>query len=224
MMGSSRHCLPEFADCLQSTASDSIWSLHLNEPPSSLQADEHPSPEAVLPSSHSSPVSTLPLPQVMSQARVVVVPLPSRHFGSLVQVFEQPLPSPKNRPFWSPASQDSPGATMPLPHTAGLHLLGVDLSQLAPGSMRQVLEQPSPLSVLPSSQDSVPVRMPSPQSGVHRLPGTRQIQPFSTIWQSAEQPSPPLVLPSSQLSLSVRLPSPQRGGSPFCPGVRQVSP
>jgi hypothetical protein len=72
-----------------------------------------------------------------------------------------------------------------------------------------VLEQPSPLTVLPSSHVSVPVSTPSPHSGEHGLPGTRHSQPASTVWQSAEQPSPLTVFPSSQVSSDVKTPFPQ---------------
>ncbi len=60
-------------------------------------------------------------------------------------------------------------------------------------SVRQSAEQPSPSSVLPSSQASPGSRTPSPHGGV----------------QSAGQPSPERVLPSSQASPGSSLPLPQ---------------
>src|SRR3954468_16859319 len=92
MISSFRHFPPPV---VQSSASSFGLSPQV-KPPSTLQALLQPSPLSLLPSSQSSPVSLLPLPQVVSQARVVT---PSRHLGSLVQVFEQPVPSPKKRPF-----------------------------------------------------------------------------------------------------------------------------
>src|SRR3569623_2371121 len=95
-----------------------------DQPCSFLQSCEQPSPSAWLPSSQSSPLpslmSTLPSPQPALQAWFF--PLESRHVGSLVQVFEQPLPSPRNTPYCSPASHDSPASPMPKPQP---HLLQV---------------------------------------------------------------------------------------------------
>src|SRR5580698_1886300 len=127
----------------------------------------------------------LPFPQTVAQAWVT--PAALRQMGSLVQVFEQPVPSPLKRPLGPvqpvgkvvrlvPQSQASPASTTPLPQTASVQTLllpGV-LVQLAPGSTWQVDEQPSPLTSLPSSHFSVPVTMPSPQRGMHGLPGTWQ--------------------------------------------------
>src|SRR5438552_16646647 len=79
----------------------------------------------------------------------------------------------------------------------------------APDSSRQVLEQPSPSTLLPSSQVSPPLIRWSPQIGTHRLPGTRQCHPGSTVVQSAAHPSPDAALPSSQASTPLRTPSPQ---------------
>src|ERR1700722_1353636 len=75
------------------------------------------------------------------------------------------------------------------------------VGQVYPGSTWQVDEQPSPLLVLPSSHCSVPPRMPSPQvlaatlvQGPPCPPTSGQVQPGSTIEQSALHPSPPTVL------------------------------
>ncbi len=175
----------------------------------------------------------LPLPQLTAQA--VVLPLESRHLGSLVQVLVQPVPSPLKRPFGPvqplgslvgslPQSQASPVSLMPLPQTATVHLLGVPV-QDAPGSSWQVAEQPSPLSVLPSSHCSLPVIFPSPQSGMQALPGTRHWKPDSTVLQSPEQPSLELVLPSSQTSGEVTTPSPHFAvRMQACPTLGQLQP
>src|ERR1022692_4303265 len=96
------------------------------KPCSTLHRCEHPSPSATLPSSQSSPASRFPFPQLVAQAWVVE---PVRQTGSLVQVFEHPVPSPLKRPFGPvqpvgkgdvllvPQSQDSLVSTMPLPQT-----------------------------------------------------------------------------------------------------------
>jgi hypothetical protein len=82
-----------------------------------------------------------------------------------------------------------------------------------PASTVQVLEQPSPEELLPSSQPSVGVRIPLPQISCTQAEGLspEQNQVASTL-QSAEQPSPPVVLPSSHCSeLEFTVPSPQTG-------------
>ncbi len=66
-------------------------------PVSTLQSCEQPSPSFWLPSSHCSPASTLPFPQLGAQA--CVFPDELRQIGSFVQVLEQPVPSPLKRPF-----------------------------------------------------------------------------------------------------------------------------
>ena len=68
-------------------------------------------------------------------------------------------------PLAAPSSHSSDPDTMPSPQSYGV------------GSMRQMAEQPSPPTVLPSSQVSGPTIMLSPQIGAQRLPGTRQRQP-----------------------------------------------
>src|SRR5689334_21949374 len=90
-----------------------------------------------------------------------------------------------------PSSQTSPAVTTPLPQPVGL----------------QLLSQPSPLVVLPSSQTSVPRIMLSPQIGVHELGLPGQSQPTST-WQLPSQPSPGDVSLSSHASAPATLPSP----------------
>ena len=107
-----------------------------------------------------------------------------RQLGSLVQVFEQPVASPKNRPFGPlqpvghgpvmlvPQSQPSLPSFMPLPQMEALQTLGMPV-QLAPGSIWQVGEQPSSLTMFPSSHCSIPMIMPSPQAGTQRRAGTR---------------------------------------------------
>src|SRR5580765_5885677 len=176
-------------------------------PPSTLQSGPHPSLGSRFPSSHSSPLSTLPLPQVTAQAWVA--PAAVRQDGSLVQVFEQPVASPKKRPFgplqsappgpWPagygaalfvPQSQPSVPSFLPLPQIDAVQTLGVPVLQVAPGSIEQVDEQPSPSALLPSSHASPPFFMPSPQAGTQGRPGTRHSKPVSTILQVAVQPSP----------------------------------
>ena len=187
-------------------------------PSSTLHDDEQPSWSFRLPSSQSSPVSRLPFPQLVAHSWVDPVPFVPRQMGSLVQVFEQPVPSPLNRPFGPvqpvgmvlgslPQSQDSPVSLIPFPHFATLQSLP-GVGQSAPGSTWQVTEQPSPLRVLPSSHASLPSSLLSPQIGVQGFPGTRHCHPGSMVWQSAEQPSTvplgePTVFPSSQVSSEV---------------------
>ena len=125
-----------------------------------------------------------PLPQAVAHA--CVFPDGSRQLGSLVQVFEQPDPSPKNRPFGPlqpvgnvtllvPQSQPSLPSFTPLPQTDAAQVLLPPAApvQVAPGSTRQIEEQPSPFVVLPSSHASLPIFMPSPHAGTHGVPGTR---------------------------------------------------
>src|SRR4051794_38228633 len=179
-MGSSRHCpVPVLQGCVSGLLT--VAQVKPAEA-SSLHIPEHPSPSTWLPSSHSSPGSTFASPQ--RGVHACVTPAALRHVGSCVQVLEQPEPSPRKRPLKrplgpvaglatrSPKSHDSPASFLPLPQmdlTQGA-LTG---SQVKPGSTKQVLEQPSPLSALPSSHFSVPVRVPSPHRGTHARPGTR---------------------------------------------------
>src|SRR5205814_843415 len=98
------------------------------------------------------------------------------------------------------------------------------------GSLRQKGEQPSPVSLLPSSQASEPSRTPLPQMvRVQGWPGVRHCQPSHSVgpasssWQSALQPSPLLGLPSSHCSAPTLMPSPQRVGRQPAP-AGQVQP
>ena len=80
-------------------------------------------------------------------------------------------------------------------------------SQVKPGSIKQVMEHPSPSSVLLSSHSSGLMRMPSPHTIDHVLgPVPERIvhsQPTSTL-QSLSQPSPgSRAAPSSHLVGSV---------------------
>ncbi len=74
----------------------------------------------------------------------------------------------------------------------------------------QSAEQPSPLSVLPSSHALFEVRMPFPHTPAysHGFPSVGQLQ-LASIWQSLLQPSLFWVLPSSHCSLRWMMPSPQ---------------
>src|SRR6185312_13310137 len=124
---------------------------------SDLQSAEQPSPDAVLPSSQTSPlmVSTMPLPQVSFDLQSAEQPspetlLPSSQTSPL-QVSTMPLPQvssdlqsaeqPPQLVLSAPLSQTSPFdlSTMPLPQ------LSFDV---------QSAEQPSPSTMLPSSQTS----------------------------------------------------------------------
>ena len=93
--------------------------------------------------------------------------------------------------------------------------------------VRQLLEQPSLLAVLSSSQISVPLTMPSPQTTVEtqvlRAPAAPVQLKLASVLHCAEQPSPVVVLPSSHCSVPSRRASPQttvRVQSE--PGVAQV--
>jgi hypothetical protein len=91
---------------------------------------------------------------------------------------------------------------VPSPHFGEHRFPGTRHSK--PLSTLQVLEQPSPLVVLPSSQVSLPSSTPSPHlttGQVQAFPGVEQMQPVSS-WQVLEQPSLLTVLPSSQDSPS----------------------
>src|SRR4029079_16394801 len=72
-----------------------------------------------------------------------------------------------------------------------------------PGSILQFAEQPSPSTLLPSSQ-SAWTTMPSPQRDVHEA-----LLQSGSFWQSAEQPSNGSALPSSQPSAPSTFLSPQ---------------
>jgi hypothetical protein len=69
---------------------------------------------------------------------------------------------------------------------------------LLPHARVQLLSQPSPLLVLPSSQVSAPALMPLPQNDSQQL---------------LSQPSPSIVLPSSQASSKLTIPSPHPGST-----------
>jgi hypothetical protein len=97
----------------------------------------------------------------------------------------------------------------------------------------QVVLQPSPLAMSPSSQPSAPTSLPSPQIGtqfsglaglswlnpdVHNSQTSAEVveppmhtQLVSTVEQSDAHPSPPPVSPSSQFSSPASKPSPQVG-------------
>jgi hypothetical protein len=204
-------------------------------PTSSVQVELQPSPLMVLPSSQASGVAVfrMPSPQtrsVQSTSQVAV--------GSVA------------------ASQASPALTTPFPHAEPVQTLKpfagpVQLN--AGASTRHVLEQPSPLNVLPSSQVSVDagLRLPSPQTLVVQLllhvaegsvvashcsvgePTERtRPSPHTAIWQKPlgsgfTQPSVSSVLPSSQASPVLRVLLPQMPPVQVVSalaGVAQVNP
>src|SRR4029079_16203821 len=72
-----------------------------------------------------------------------------------------------------------------------------------PGSILQLAEQPSPSTLLPSSQSSW-TTMPSPQRDMHE-----PLLQSGSFWQSAEQPSNGSALPSSHPSAPSTFLSPQ---------------
>src|SRR5690349_17353991 len=77
--------------------------------PSILHMALQPSPSSPLPSSHSSPASSVPLPHLTHMLGAPVQVQPS----STWQLPSQPSPS-----FCAPSSQASPSSTTRLPHTA----------------------------------------------------------------------------------------------------------
>ncbi len=78
--------------------------------------------------------------------------------------------------------------------------LGAAGRQVQPDSIAQTLEHPSKLHVLPSSQASVPWRIPSPHFWQTAGLEAEQAQPDSMA-HTFEQPSLEAVLPSSQASV-----------------------
>src|SRR3989442_1653224 len=76
----------------------------------------------------------------------------------------------------------------------------------------QLDEQPSPVTVLPSSHCSPGSSRASPHIAavviVQAPPAGGQVQPAVTTMQSAEQPCTPVVVPSSHASLPSTTPSP----------------
>src|SRR5579883_3200987 len=180
-----------------------------------------PSPGVPLraPSSHCSPASRMPLPQVGS-----------------VQLASQP-----SLFTWLPSSHCSPGSTMPLPQRVTVQLLSqpspftwLPSSHCSPGSTTplpqagsvQLASQPSPFTWLPSSHCSPGSRMPLPQPvnvqllsqpspfawlpSSHCSPGSRMPLPQPVNVQLWSQPSPSIRLPSSHCSPGSTMPLPQR--------------
>src|SRR5450631_1735235 len=103
----------------------------------------------------------LPFPQLVEQAWVL--PEALRQVGSLVQVFEQPVPSPLKSPFGPvhplgklvgsvPQSQASPDSFLPLPQAV--------LLPPVPGPFPPVLPIPEP--ALPPLDPSAPPVPPVP--------------------------------------------------------------
>src|SRR5262249_43466904 len=153
------------------------------QPTSSVHIAEQPSQLVVLPSSHSSPAPTFPLP----------------HTAGVQFVSQWP-----GVPLRSPSSHCSPGSRMPSPHagmrwhvvshrpgTGGSHssphvVFTSPSPQRSPVSTRQPEEQPSQSARLPSSHSSVPQTAPSPQ-------------PVS-MRQCALHPSQSVTFPSSHSS------------------------
>ena len=84
-------------------------------------------------------------------------------------------------------------------------------AHVQPSSSVHALEQPSPLSVLSSSQASTPTRIPSPQISSQVLfSRPLQVQPTSIWHVTSEQPSSATGLPTSHCSVAGSTnPSPQ---------------
>jgi len=171
---------------------------------SAWQVGEQPSKGSVLPSSHPSPASSLPLPQT---AWVQVEGVPEQpHPGSTLQVGEQPSPLTV-----LPSSHCSLATILESPHngTQGLP----DNRHCQPVSTLQVELQPSPLVVLPSSQVSDFSSTPLPQRAlsVHAPPAAGQLQELEASLQPSQHDVADGVPPSSHCSPAVTRPSPHTG-------------
>src|SRR4030095_7044991 len=92
-------------------------------------------------------------------------------------------------------SRKMAGTTIVLPRSGCLHM--------NPGSILQSFVQPSPSTLLPSSQASL-TTMPSPQRDMHE-----PVLQSGSFWQAAEQPSNGRALPSSHPSAPSTFLSPQ---------------
>ena len=149
-----------------SSPSPTFWQSH---PGSIMQSALQPSPEVVLPSSHSSSSSLRPSPHGEAQPEVPT------QTGSARQSALQPSP-----PKTLPSSHDSSPSRTPSPQTVGWQATP-GVGQAEPGSTRHASLQPSPGMSLPSSQVSPPITMPSPQIGMQRAPIAGQIQPGSML-------------------------------------------
>ena len=226
-----------------SPAAQSMMSLP--QVSSLRQSFEQPSPPTKFPSSQISAPSTMPLPQSItwqsaaqvamvagsagsqgSPASQSVIPLPQ--VSSLRQSPEQP-----SLPSLLPSSQTSSPSMIPLPQPAvtqparhpaaafgGSHSSPASQSTMPlpqDSLLWQSAPQPSPPSLLPSSQTSPPSTIPLPQymdwqvteqplagfGGSHSSPASQSTMPLpqdSLLRQSAEQPSPETLAPSSQTS------------------------
>src|SRR6266567_8131289 len=186
---------------------------------STLQSCEQPSLSAVLPSSHSSPGSTTPLPHSAVQSSSVLAlaprgqqPSPScaAVMGACVQWASQLPPptrvsvvhvSPSSQlvgqapaPERMPVSHVSPGSTTPLPQLAAQSL---SLPEVAPGG-----QQPSPLRgtvIGVNRQCALQVPPSTTSSVVHASPSSQLV---------GHTPAPE-VIAVSHISPGSRWPSPQ---------------
>jgi hypothetical protein len=119
----------------------------------------HPSPLLEFASSHCSEPTVIPSPQIGVQTEETPV---QEYPASISQLVHPSLL------IAFPSSHDSPDSTDPFSHTAeSVHALGsTAVLQVYPDSIVQVLLQPSPGSVFPSSHPSEPLLLPLPQISI----------------------------------------------------------
>src|SRR6266571_7205536 len=244
----SSHCSPGSSAPLPHTARQSSGQISGSSPCShrplpqncsTWQVAEQPSPLVVLPSSHCSPGSSVPLPHTAAQScgqdRGSSLASQTRlpHRTPSAQPAEQPSPFAV-----LPSSHCSPASSTPSPHTAGqswgqLRAFSPDAHRPLPqnDSTWQVAEQPSPFLVLASSHCSPGSSTPLPHTPGQSCGQVRGSSPVShrplpqndSTWQVAEQPSPFLVLASSHCSPGSSTPLPHTPGQ-SCGQVRGSSP
>src|SRR5690606_13151325 len=116
---------------------------------------------------------------------------------------------------WSRYTTGTRNTSMPFTCSGG----GKFCTQVKPGSMVQVLEQPSPLIWLPSSHSSL-IKRPSPHCEVQSWPPGQ----LGSATHTSEQPSKGTTLPSSQLSAPSMMLSPQTVGRQTPGSPSQVKP
>lgn len=174
----------------------------------------HPAGRLVglVPQSQASPVSVIPLPHT-AFVQTLGDPVQLQP-GSIRQVEEQPSSGLLGALL--PVSHCLPSSTTPSPQVGSQGFPAT--RQVQPDSSWHVDEQPSPLTVLPSSHCLLVVNMPLPQTPRYwqGCPAVGQVQ-LASIWQSALQPSSialdPVFLaggtPSSHCSPGPMTPSPQ---------------